>query len=207
MESLRNQVIQLQTQFVEAEECYDEELSELRVQNESMARLVADPINLAKMLYSRRELHKELKKNGRFVGTNLRLRHKSIDTRISPQLYAAFLDCTGPSIDVNSAVRHTNHRSQHASGEALDIRYDEKGIAFAHWLISEQGTEWRERFGVSFYVEGSSVSSPIFKSLNSPEFKPFYFVNRGATGPHLHIYIERRKHENEKTNNRTTSDI
>lgn len=209
IKELRSQVVELQTQIVEDRECHDEELSELRAQNESMARFVSDPINLVKMLYSRkRNLQNTMKKEGKFVGTNLNLRHKGIDTRISPTLYAAFLDCTGPTVDVNSAVRHTNHHSQHYTGEALDIRYDENGVSFAHWLVSKEGTEWRNRFGISFYVEDSYSKSAIFKDLNGPKFEPFHFVNRGATGPHLHLYLERRNEKKEKTKDRrTTSDL
>ena len=193
MRKLETQVQELKTQLIQTEICYEEELGELREQVEHQALLVSDPLNLVKMLYSsKRKLQKTIKKQGKFVGTNLVLRHKSIDPNISPELYAAFLDCTGPEVEVNSARRFHNKKSQHFCGEALDIRYDAAGIAFAHWMLSKEGTEWRKRFGISFYVEASSSTNPIFKDLGGPKFEPFHFVNRGATGPHLHLYIDRR---------------
>lgn len=196
VKKLTNQVQELNIQLTETELCYEGELGEMREQLHKSAELVSDPLNLAKMLYSRKNnLATQIKKQGRFVGTNLELRHSGVDPRISPHLYAAFLDCLGPTVEVNSARRCNNPKSSHFTGEALDIRYDNAGIAFAEWLISKEGTEWRKRWGIYFYIEASSSKNPIFKRLGGSKFEPFHFVNRWATGPHIHLYIKEEKIE------------
>lgn len=207
VEELTTQVQELQTQLIQDQTCYEEELGEMREQLATTAKLISDPLNLAEMLYSRKRLQKTIKKEGKFIGTNLVLRHKGIDSRISPELYAAFLDCTGPEVEVNSAKRTCNPNSDHFYGRALDIRYDAAGIAFANWLVSKEGTEWRERFGISFYVEASYSTHPIFRELGGPKLEPFHFVNRRATGPHLHLFVERRNKIEKKNERGSNPDI
>lgn len=205
VKALTTQVSELQTQLEATEKCYEEELGVLRAQVQQSAELVSDPINLVQMLYKKKGLFKDIRKAGKLYGTNIELVGPWVDPRLSPELYAAFLDCAGPIARATSGRRYDNPKSCHFHGNALDIRYDSTGVSFVKWMITEEGTQWRNKYAIDFYIEDRYKSSPIFKTF--AELKPFHFVNSRATGPHIHLFVQNRKDEIEIKHGTTRPNI
>lgn len=118
-------------------------------------------------------------------GTRFAMRG-GVDPRISPRMLLALVEYQGPSILVSSAKRHTNKRSQHFYGDAIDIsKLSSK--AFVSYLRSNKGMKWLEEHNLDYYIEDTKYSS-FLESLSGPKV----FVNPFATGPHIHLYL---KHE------------
>jgi hypothetical protein len=87
---------------------------------------------------------------------------------------------------VNSVRRHSNHKSQHYHGKAIDLAWDDNVIAF---LLSKEGRSWLEAHGITFYIEGKPGSKKVRRYLNDEVASDYVFFNPSATGDHIHLNI------------------
>lgn len=124
---------------------------------------------------------KVVRARGEYLGFRLR---GAVNTKISSQLKEALLAYTGPEIGINSLRRNWNHKSKHYVGRAVDLEFSHELIV---WLTSSEGSIWREKFGVIFYIEGKPGSRKVIPYY--AEYPQYVLENPYATGDHIHIEI------------------
>lgn len=110
----------------------------------------------------------------------------ALNTNITPQLRTALLEYTGPKIQITSLRRHWGTNSRHEHGKAVDLEFSHELI---HWLVSDEGKLWRDKFGFTFYIEDRPGRKSLIPYKEDPVFSEFVFENRHATGPHIHLNI------------------
>lgn len=125
------------------------------------------------------------KVRGTFEFLGFKLQGK-LNTNIDPTLRNALLEYTGPKIQITSLRRHWGTKSQHEHGKAVDLEFSHELI---HWLVSEEGRLWRDKFGFTFYIEDRPGRKSLIPYKEDPVFSEFVFENRHATGPHIHLNI------------------
>lgn len=125
------------------------------------------------------------RKAAEFLG--FKLEKSSLDTNIHVELEEALQDFTGPKVLITSLRRHKwNPESKHRSGRAVDFQFSHELI---EWLVSEDGITWREKYGLTFYIEGQPGSSELKRYKSDEKYNKFVFENRYATGDHVHINL------------------
>lgn len=82
--------------------------------------------------------------------------------------------------------RHSNCKSQHYHGKAIDLAWDETVIAF---LLSEEGRSWLKEHEVTFYIEGKPGSKKVRRYLYDEVASEYVFFNPNASGDHIHLNI------------------
>ena len=146
---------------------------------------------LTEQLYGIRSLFPTVQKNDRYPGTCVFTTPWLKSPKIVEDLYGAIIEIPTP-VTVTSAKRYGtnfgNARSKHNLGQALDIRLDQDGQRFMKWLVSEEGTSWREKHGIRFYIESYRTS---FKKTLPKEVQDFFMYNKHCTGPHIHLELLR----------------
>lgn len=120
---------------------------------------------------------------GNFFGFLL---YTPVDTAVSKELIYTLRTYPGPTARINSLRRHYNPTSQHYHGKAVDLEWNEEVIAF---LISDEGKQWLQTHGVTFYIEGRPGSKKVRKYLNVPVASEYVFFNPDASGDHIHLNI------------------
>lgn len=120
---------------------------------------------------------------GNFFGFLL---YTPVDTNISSEFAIALSDWKGPVAKVNSVRRHSNCKSQHYHGKAIDLAWDETVIAF---LLSEEGRSWLKEHEVTFYIEGKPGSKKVRRYLYDEVASEYVFFNPNASGDHIHLNI------------------
>lgn len=107
-----------------------------------------------------------------------------VNPLISKKLYLALVEYRGPNLLISSGRRDYNPRSDHFSGNAIDIsaKSSKSLIAF---LESDKGSSWLKEHNLGFYIEDNKDSS-FLNSFRSP----FTFLNKNASGPHVHLYVK-----------------
>jgi hypothetical protein len=108
-----------------------------------------------------------------------------VDTAVDSSLKNALNDFKGPRVKINSLRRHSNKASAHYCGKAVDLQFCPNLIAY---LVSEEGEEWRKKYGVTFYIEGRPGSKKVKVYEEGPS-KAYVFYNPRATGDHVHLEI------------------
>lgn len=82
-----------------------------------------------------------------------------------------------------------SHRSQHYTGEAVDISYW-RNKEFAEWLTTEQAKEWLDQYDLEFEYEN------IYDFKDHDRFS----YNKHASSPHIHLHLKRKtKHEKRRS--------
>lgn len=108
-----------------------------------------------------------------------------VDTSVSEQLKLALSDFNGPKVRVNSLRRHYRKASAHYHGKAVDLEFCPNLISY---LLSDEGRVWREKYGITFYIEGKPGSKKVKQYEEGPSSE-FVFYNPRATGDHVHLEI------------------
>lgn len=125
------------------------------------------------------------KKTAEFMG--FKLEKASLDTNIHDRLEEALQDFTGPKKMITSLKRHKwNPKSKHRSGQAVDFEFSRELI---EWLVSDAGAEWREKYGLTFYIEGQPGSQKLQRYKHDEKYSKFVLENQYATGDHVHINL------------------
>ena len=122
-------------------------------------------------------------KSGTFLGFLVR---SKIDTNLSDKLYNALYVYNGPKVSIGSARRHSNHKSDHYTGNAIDLEFDHELIEF---LVSADGQKWLSSFGLYFFIEGKPGSSKVRKYEEFQDTSKYVFYNPRATGDQIHLGV------------------
>lgn len=110
-----------------------------------------------------------------------------VNTAITKKLEEALEAYSGPdSVMITSLRRNWGTKSAHEHGKAVDFKFDHKLI---EWLVSEEGTAWRETYSITFYIEGKPGSRKVRGYKNDPLYSKYVFENPSATGDHVHMNI------------------
>lgn len=122
-----------------------------------------------------------------FLGFKLQ---KGLDTSVHSKLEDALKDfksSNAPEVVISSLKRHKwNIRSKHRAGKAVDFEFSHELIV---WLVSEEGTAWRTKHNVTFYIEDRPNSKVLKPYLQDNKYSQFVYENPNATGDHIHINI------------------
>lgn len=110
---------------------------------------------------------------------------RELNTNIHKSLETALLDYSGPKVKISSLKRHGT-KSKHCCGKAVDFEWNEDLI---NYLVSEEGTAWREKHGFTFYIEDTPRSKKLLPYKSNPKYSEFVFENARATGPHIHLNL------------------
>jgi len=106
-----------------------------------------------------------------------------LDDNISDALRIALQNYSGPAVKVTSARRWHSHGSDHRTGNAIDISYkDASGKDMRQYLDSDEGKAWLNTYGLNYYLE----------NIRDARHHDNYFYNPAATGPHIHLYVEKK---------------
>jgi hypothetical protein len=159
---------------------------------EELLDYVSSPEMLAKHMTKFRKELKLHKKSGElrtFPGTMIYVKEwvlPDLTTGFTTALLDLPLETT---FLMTSGRRFSNCRSHHWHRQAIDVRLDADGKAFAEWLISDEGSHWREEYSIGFYIEDRYTSRySIFKDFSDEHFEPFFYINPLASGPHIHMW-------------------
>lgn len=154
---------------------------------------LSSPEVLANNLYKLRKDHGLFRKSSEpslYPGTSIQVKPYA-DPDLKKSLGIALLDLPEEiSFVMTSGKRCNNRGSYHYYGKAFDVRMDYDGQNFADWLVSDEGSKWRNRHKINFYVEDKYRRRSIHQNFNPAYFQDFYFKNPLSTGPHLHVWIE-----------------
>lgn len=109
-----------------------------------------------------------------------------LDDNISEDFRVALQNYSGPAVKVTSARRWHSRGSDHQTGRAIDISYrDISGKEMREYLDSEQGKAWLKTYGLNYYLENIRDARGHENYLNNPN----------ATGPHIHLYLEKKSNQ------------
>jgi len=114
----------------------------------------------------------------------------SCNTQVNNNLREALKTYTGPKIKITSLKRHRNNKSRHNIGLAADFEFSHELIL---WLVSEEGTKWRDQHHIEFFIEGRPGSKKLVPYKLDEQFSKYVFENpfaEGRTGDHIHIHIK-----------------
>ena len=121
--------------------------------------------------------------SGTFLGFKL---EQTLNTRISNELTKALLSYTGPKVTISS-LRRFGTRSKHCCGKAVDFAWKTELIDY---LVSPEGTAWRECHNLTFYIEAKPKDSILLPYKKDENYKQYVFENPKATGPHIHLNLK-----------------
>lgn len=183
IQCLEQQVQHLDSTIV----CKDEIIQDL----ENKYSKLEDPAVLAEYVVNQVNLRRLANKTAEFPATKFLYAKNSVDGDISKELYTALVDYsmypTSPdSILVTSAKRNWNFKSRHFHGDAIDLRADKNLQKFLDWIGTSDGNEWLKKNNLNFYVE-DSWHSPFLYPWKESAIEDYVFVNKNATGPHVHL--------------------
>lgn len=120
--------------------------------------------------------------SGTFLGFKLQT---ALNTNVSNTLRTALQEYSGPKTSITS-LRRFGTKSKHCCGKAVDFEWSHELIEF---LVTPEGTAWREKYGFTFYIEDtprSPLLTPYKKDVN---YSKYVFENPKATGPHIHLNL------------------
>jgi hypothetical protein len=120
--------------------------------------------------------------SGSFLGFQLQ---QPMNTRIHSKLEEALKEFTGPKSKISS-LRRFGTRSRHCCGKAVDFEWSHELIEY---LVSPEGTAWREKYGFTFYIESTPRHSSLTPYKNDTNYSKYVFENPNATGPHIHLNL------------------
>lgn len=108
------------------------------------------------------------------------------------ELYKTLSTYTGPPATITSLYRPKSHGSNHKNKLAVDIRWNENGKLMAEWLLTEDGSKWIAENKLTVLLENVPE-----RKYRKNVFKQFYMWNPKATGPHIHISVQKdeQKHK------------
>ena len=121
--------------------------------------------------------------SGTFLGFKL---EQSLNTRITQELKDALVDYSGPKSPISS-LRRFGTRSKHCCGKAVDFAWNKDLIDY---LISPEGAAWREKHGMTFYIESTPKDSILLPYKKDTNYSQYVFENPKATGPHIHLNLK-----------------
>jgi len=152
--------------------------------------MVDDPIKLAEYVVEKGNLKQLSRETDSFPATKFQF-VKPVNGDISKELYAALLDYSmipsaPDSVGVTSGKRTWTFRSRHYHGDAIDLRANENLQNFLAWIETDEGNDWLERNSLHFYIE-DTWHSPFLRPWEETSIDDFIFINRRATGPHVHL--------------------
>jgi len=117
-----------------------------------------------------------------FLGFRLQ---QKLNTRVSTTLREALLDYREPKVPISSLRRHGTN-SKHCCGKAVDFQWSKELI---NYLITPEGTAWRDKYGFTFYIEATPGSACLVPYKNDTNYSKYVFENPNATGPHIHLNL------------------
>lgn len=109
-----------------------------------------------------------------------------LNTNIHHNLKLALTEYNGPKKAITSLRRNWRTNSKHNCGKAVDFEFDHSLI---EWLVSEEGTAWRNKYGFTFYIEDRPGRKSLIPYKQNPVFNEYVFENPNATGPHIHLHL------------------
>lgn len=110
---------------------------------------------------------------------------RRLNTNVTATLKTALAEFKGPKVPISSLRRHGT-KSKHCCGKAVDFEWSTDLIDY---LVSEEGTAWREKFGFTFYIESKPGASCLKPYKLKENYKEFVFENPAASGPHIHLNL------------------
>lgn len=134
-------------------------------------------------------LTKRVRKKGRIPGTCVHVVPYIRDTRIHSDLHEALLELNVPVLSTSlkrGSYSFGNSKSKHRIGKAMDLALNKEGYEFLDWIITDEGIVWREKYGVTVYIESKKYA---LKNNLKREFRQFFLRNKYATGNHIHLEI------------------
>ena len=113
---------------------------------------------------------------------------KGVNTQVTDNLKTVLSNYSGPKTMITSLKRNWNSKSQHNHGNAVDFNWDENVIDY---LVSEEGKRFLKTNNLAMYIEDRPGSKKLVKYKNDEKYSKFVFENPHATGPHIHLNINR----------------
>lgn len=130
-----------------------------------------------------KDKHSSKFRRGEFLGFQLQ---KPLNTRIHETLEKALLSYQGPKVMITS-LRRFGTVSKHCCGKAVDFEWSHELIEY---LVSEEGTAWRNTNGIkTFYIEDRPGSKLLKPYKNNVSYQQYVFENPAASGPHIHLNL------------------
>lgn len=158
------------------------QIKQLDIQHETLLKVLNDPDTLSKVLLQDKDIFKTMLAEYKFIGSSMIFKY-IIDPRLKAELYSAILSYTGPVAKVTSCTRLGSKGSYHQLGRAVDLEANEEVIAYLH---SDLGQKWIEDNNLTVYIE-DNVYSKFLKNVIKNHGKDYIYINRRASGPHIHI--------------------
>lgn len=168
------QELKQQTKQLQVLESYTDSLT---CQIDSLEASISDPVFI-------RSAYADLITSQTLIPGSRFTMRDCVNPLISKKLYLALVEYQGPNLLVSSGRRDHNPRSDHFSGDAIDISA-KSSKALITYLESTSGKEWLKEHNLGYYIEDRTNSS-FLNAFRSP----FVFLNRNASGPHIHVYVK-----------------
>ncbi len=136
---------------------------------------------LPQVVITAKKLHKH------FLGFQLQ---KGLDTSVESKLKEALTelrDLGAPNVRISSLKRHKwNPKSKHRCGKAVDFEFSHDLIV---WLVGETGSQWRAKYGITFYIESKPHDKTLIPYKENTSTAKYVFENPFATNDHIHLNI------------------
>lgn len=110
---------------------------------------------------------------------------QNLNTNVTHTLKEALREFSGPKVPISSLRRHGT-KSKHCCGKAVDFQWSHELIEY---LVSPEGTAWREKYGFTFYIESTPRDPCLTPYKNNTNYSAYVFENPNATGPHIHLNL------------------